>query len=321
MSSQRGFTLVELMIALTLGLLLVLGLSQVFIASKQGYRVQESSGRMQESVRFALEAIGREIRHADFWGGIEPSQIVDGLPASTSAPCNTRWHGNFARGIEGFEGAASSPVSGCTVESYIPNSDVLAVRYADPNKLPTAAIIAETDNAARLFFRSLVGRTGQAFLGGDLSAAVTAVPELEGAFNYRYRSVVLSLGIPTTGPQIPTLYICDSQRRCGMTTGSNPDPLVEGVEQMQFEYGLDGNNDGIADRFSPASSITTTQGWAQVAAVRVGIILRGDEIDDFSDTTTYSLPGGASYTPAAAVQKFQRRVLVKDFQVRNRSRS
>ena len=61
--------------------------------------------------------------------------------------------------------------------------------------------------------------------------------------------------------------------------------------------------------------------WDDVIAVRVGLVIRGDELDEFTDTQTYELPGGFSYTPAAADQRFQRRVIVKDFQVRNRTRN
>lgn len=63
-NSQRGFTLVELMIAMTIGLVLLLAVGTVFTSSRQVSRVQEDIARIQESGRFALEIIGRNIKQA-----------------------------------------------------------------------------------------------------------------------------------------------------------------------------------------------------------------------------------------------------------------
>lgn len=63
-SSQRGFSLVELMIAMTLGLVLLLVIGTVFVSSRQIFREQEDNARLQESGRYALEIIGRSIKQA-----------------------------------------------------------------------------------------------------------------------------------------------------------------------------------------------------------------------------------------------------------------
>lgn len=62
--AQRGLTLVELMIALTIGLVLLLVIGSVYISSRQAFRVQEDNARIQEGGRFALEIIGRSLRQA-----------------------------------------------------------------------------------------------------------------------------------------------------------------------------------------------------------------------------------------------------------------
>lgn len=62
--TQRGFTLIELMIAMTIGLILMLVIGTVFTSSRQAFRVQEDNARIQESGRFALEIIGRNIKQA-----------------------------------------------------------------------------------------------------------------------------------------------------------------------------------------------------------------------------------------------------------------
>ena len=65
-NTQRGFTLVELMIALTISLILLLVIGTVFTSSRQAFRVQEDNARIQESGRFALEILGRSIKQAGY---------------------------------------------------------------------------------------------------------------------------------------------------------------------------------------------------------------------------------------------------------------
>lgn len=66
MSVQWGLTLVELMIALGLGLLLVAGVGAVYLGSSQTYRVAQEGARIQESGRYALDVIGRSLRQAGY---------------------------------------------------------------------------------------------------------------------------------------------------------------------------------------------------------------------------------------------------------------
>jgi len=61
---QAGLTLVEIMIALTLGLIVLLAVGSIYLGSRQTYRVQEDNARLQEAGRYALEVIGRSIRQA-----------------------------------------------------------------------------------------------------------------------------------------------------------------------------------------------------------------------------------------------------------------
>jgi type IV pilus assembly protein PilW len=85
---QAGLTLLELMISLTLGLLLVAGIGTIYVGSNQTYRVQEENARIQESGRYALEVIGRNIRQAGADAPISytPTALtLDCLPTTTPA--------------------------------------------------------------------------------------------------------------------------------------------------------------------------------------------------------------------------------------------
>ncbi len=67
-TSQSGLTLIEVMIAITISLLLLSGVIQIFSSNKQVFLVQDASARIQESGRFALHFLVKDIRMADFWG-------------------------------------------------------------------------------------------------------------------------------------------------------------------------------------------------------------------------------------------------------------
>ena len=63
---QRGLTLVEIMVAMAISLVLLAGIIQIFLGSKQAYRVQDGLARLQENGRFAMEFMGRSIREAGY---------------------------------------------------------------------------------------------------------------------------------------------------------------------------------------------------------------------------------------------------------------
>ena len=65
---QAGLSLVELMIAMVIGLLLMLGVIQVFIASQAASRLSEGVARVQENGRFALDFLERDVRMAGHMG-------------------------------------------------------------------------------------------------------------------------------------------------------------------------------------------------------------------------------------------------------------
>ena len=71
---QRGLTLLELLVAITLGLAVVTGTIQIYLGTSQTYRVQEAQSRIQENGRYALEVLNREIRMVGFGGSTMPIQ-------------------------------------------------------------------------------------------------------------------------------------------------------------------------------------------------------------------------------------------------------
>jgi type IV pilus assembly protein PilW len=159
MTKQRGVTLVELMIAMAIGLIIMLGVGTVYSNSKKTYRVQEEFSRLQENGRFALDYIARYVRGAGFSG------CASGLTNTTNTLNNdTDLEWNFSTGLEGYEAVGTGPNQTITLsanpspatsgseaswktignisiptsmtgsaDSVVPGSDVLVARSADGN--------------------------------------------------------------------------------------------------------------------------------------------------------------------------------------------
>lgn len=77
MRSSRGFSLIELMIAVVLGAALLFGVIQIFDSNKQSSRLQHAFVEVQEAGRIAADLLARDIRMADYWGCTDTSNITD----------------------------------------------------------------------------------------------------------------------------------------------------------------------------------------------------------------------------------------------------
>lgn len=170
---QHGVTLVELMLAITIGLIVMLGVGTIYSNSKQTFYTQEEFSRLQENGRFALEYIARFVRGAGYAGCASGlNNVTNDLNNSSSL----EW--NFSTGIEGYEASGTGPNQSVTLsanptatasgteanwkttgnvsipssmvgssDSVIPDSDVIVARSADGNGVE----IANTNNSAQLF--------------------------------------------------------------------------------------------------------------------------------------------------------------------------
>jgi type IV pilus assembly protein PilW len=144
--SQRGLTLVELMIAMILGLFLIGGLLQIFISSKQTYRMQEALSRLQENGRFAIDFMTRDIRLAGFKGCSSRSYAA--MPPVLNQA--TAFLYDFNTAIQGFEANPAnntwtpSMVAAISDSEPLGGSDVIAIRRADEQGFAVTAQGANT---------------------------------------------------------------------------------------------------------------------------------------------------------------------------------
>lgn len=274
---QGGLSLIELMIALLVGLLLLGGLSQIYLSSKQSYNAQEQLARMQEGGRFAMDLITRDLRRAGYWGGNRNLAVITGnpgpvAPAHTCAADNTwgrmvQWRVSGLNQDPSPNQAVAAPGGYVCATDHIAGTDIVAVRYAESEAIPNASVGGDG-----LFLRSTMfqGRIMTGTLKGD---ALNEIPPDD------------PTATPThLLPQVHSLvshayYIGDSGQTCGAATipalyrvglADNGLPVVEqiatGVEQLQVRYLV---NDTYQDTVAAAD-------WPLVQAVRVWLLMRSE---------------------------------------------
>lgn len=107
---QRGFTLIELMIAMILGLIVIAGVTSIFLAGQQSYRTNNALGEVESSSRIAFELMARDIREA----GLAGCDTSSGRVANVLSNSSTAWWANWANAVHGYGGANSNAVDGDT---------------------------------------------------------------------------------------------------------------------------------------------------------------------------------------------------------------
>ena len=88
--SEAGLGLIELMVSLVLGMLVVLGLTEVFLGARATYSTQQSSALLQEDARYVLSKIAQEIRMVGMFGCLPSDRIID-APSAFQRPIS--WQG------------------------------------------------------------------------------------------------------------------------------------------------------------------------------------------------------------------------------------
>jgi type IV pilus assembly protein PilW len=304
--TQKGFSIVELMVAMLLGLVLLGGVINIFLTNQQSFRTNEDLGRLQENARTSFELMARELRQA---GG---NTCGASLTANVLNNAGTNWAVNWDAGVlQGFEsGVAATGIvnSGTGVAERVSNTDAIKVLSGS---LLNGLRFSSHDGAAARF---TLADSGFGFSVGDVvmacdgeSAAVTrltavgagsptTLDHLEGAGTTDNCSRGLRFPSDCTQPtgnvrnfsaggyisplSASTWYIGNNPRGgrslYRLTPGGAAE-IAEGVIDMQIDYllrdtaGVLGN-----DWINPATTFdwSPTSADGQIVAVRVRLQLQ-----------------------------------------------
>jgi len=310
----RGFSLVELMVALVITLILLAGIGQIFLSSKKSYTLQDSLARMQENGRYAMDTLSQDLRRAGYWGGnADITEIGGTLPLlNEDGIClgsgNNDWARKLDKKIFGLNDNRTN--YGCLPSTTLPSQDVLMVRFAAPWRV--GGITTPTFLNDHFYLRSSLFE-GKLFKGSDeasnpITAAAVRTSELV-ARVYFINPATNAGTNKCGGGTVPSLY------RLGLANGV---PTVEevayGVEGLQVQYGIDTTNDDSVDSYVNAAGPTDPM-WDQVISVRIWLLVRAECPDTgYINDTAYSMGG----TNTTFNDNYRRKLYTSTVRLRNR---
>ena len=312
LAQQRGLSLIELMISITLGLLILVALSTLFVNQSKARSELDKSNRMIDNGRYALELLSGDLRLAGFYGEFSPASGVPAIPVALPNPCTTTsadMEAALQLAIQGYDAATltsqiAAPPCGLTNaagsdRSLQPGSDILVIRRAST---ATPVVAGDAVDGAYYLQVSLcqhdavthkIDKVKANFTLRQKFCTPTSTTPYADVRNFLVHVYYVSPNNKSSPPDgIPTL------KRIELDTDTSTfvsTPLVEGIEYMQLQYGLDTTNDGTPDSYVDAPADTD---WANVVAVKINILPRNTEFSrGYTDTKTYSLGSAGSVTP------------------------
>lgn len=335
---QRGFTIVEAIISLGLGMLLTAALVQVFSSSNKISDVEGALSRLQETGRFALNTMINDVRMAGFSGCVDPQPdiedtnvypvwyVANQLQGSvfTNTPLATGMIGYEVDNAGNLQPAANvaAPFNGFQPR---PGTDVISINYASRQNVEVTGNPGGGD--------ILINNNDLAIAAGDLllvsdcfkghifettgvtagpvavqhTAAVNSYPDMDNdgladtSFSPEYGA-----GSRLYSWTNRTYFIGDTGRTTengsviwGLfqsVRGNPPQELLEGVENLQIEYGQQVRNSNGMIRYVDADDPTLEYGY--IVSVRIGLLVQSfDQVTDTPDNINYPLPGGVIVVP------------------------
>ena len=299
---QLGLSLVELMVALLIGVILVLGMVQVFGASRAAYQLSEGMARTQENGRFAMDFLQRDIRMAGHFGCVNDQarrQLGDAFNSHFTADGVL----DFGYSIRGYENA--SPAGLTLNPTRVTGTDSIVLRFLTGNGVPVMTVDASAPAAP---FASVDPAKWNVLQEGGVAS-----PELFGIADCSYVDIFDAASVDATNGKVVAPSGIDLGRYgtspgggpamlyradvvvyyIGLGAGGRPslwrarvnadgsvasEELVEGVENLQFRYGMDSNTADdptgfIATQGTATDVGTTDLQWRRVGQVQVALLV------------------------------------------------
>jgi type IV pilus assembly protein PilW len=323
MSRQTGVGLIELMVALVIGLFLILGAVTVYSQSRNTYRTVEAVARLQETARYAFDVIEPDVRMASYWGlASRPDYIInkagpaEDTPADLAAAetiidaCGNNWVINLDEYIAGWNGPDDYSL-GCDAyqDNYRSGTDGLIVRRGAEDAPATLVDdrlyiqSSRTQGAMFIADGSCTNPKNAACVPGGYSPLASETRELIATAYYISESSVGRAGVPAL-------------RRKRLVAGSILDEeVVSGVEDLQVRFGVDTNGDTNADTYVDPRTDPAAYG-GQIVAATIWLRVRAEERDfGFADDRHHLY---ADVNEAASNDNFRRIVVSKTISLRNK---
>ena len=288
---SSGFSMVELMVAMAISLLLMAGVVQIYSGSKTSYVMQEGNSRLQENARFALGRLSHDIGAAGYLGCLDSANPA--RPFTNDLSDQTAASGyDFATPLFGSEGSGANGSDSISISRA---SATTGIRLTAPMDDPISDLQLDAADNAYLSLAQFdilaVGDCGTASVfmitnnpttSGGVIQHASAVPATSGPnlgqsnLNGDLGAVYGADGASVAGAyrvSTSTYLLCNSTSGPGtslfLNTCSAANELVEGVQDMQFVYGVDTDTVAGADEYSDAGQVTAANQWNNIVSVRM----------------------------------------------------
>lgn len=263
---NQGMTLVELMVSLVIGLLVSLAAVSSLIVTRQGFSTVDASSQLRDNGRFAADLI----QHIALQAGFKDPQYAIAPPSQQDVQDDLG--GFIPASVTGFNNAIAKTTDLTTATARSSGvvgygSDVLILRYQ------TAKLNDDTSNTAD---------------GSMIDCAGNAITTTPADRNDR----MVSIFYVAVGSDGEPSLMC-SRSANGLAPYS-PQPVVQGVENFQVLYGVDGFTavnssfnaapDSVPEKYLRADQMViggvpdsqaTYNNWRRVRSIRIGMVLRG----------------------------------------------
>lgn len=301
-SSVRGFTLIELMVGLAIGLIATLAMVSVMINSEEQKRTTTGGMDAQVNGALALTAMTREIEKAGYGFSSNPAIIgcalqnaykggsLAGMPASLVPVVITAGVSgapDTIRSIASNKNSFSVPINLVT-PAYAPGATAFTVASvrgvkgpvfdASGNVVATGDLmVAATDSTtACQIFEVTADPSGAAV---DRADTANWNPAMYPNVGYGFGSVLVNLGkfrdvtySVSNGDLLQGSLVLATDGTASYQTFT----MYNNIVQLQAFYGKDTNNDGSVDSWDKTTPTTNAQ-WLQVIAVRLALLSRSTQ--------------------------------------------
>jgi type IV pilus assembly protein PilW len=260
-ATQSGYTLVELMVSLAVGVMVMGAAAAAYLSISESQRSLTEKSYAAESARFAMETLGREIQNASFY------PVNEVTPITTATPQSALPIGSFATGAESNLATSPehlrSPVFGCSskkIDATKTTSVCVAHTSASPavdSDTLVASYYTDDDfgkdrgnntDCARATPAAVAGSNGKLFFISNSYTLTPVTLKLEG-------NTIKTFGLACAGSASPV---------------NNYVPLITGIEQLRLSYLVQGETTA---QFKSANSVLAND-WSKVIAVKVCLVAR-----------------------------------------------
>jgi type IV pilus assembly protein PilW len=298
---QHGLGMIELMIAITLGLLITAAVGTIFLSGSKSYNENERFARMQENGRYALKLLADELAMAGYWGKLVKLGNITNPGLALSPACGLDLNPASAIAIAN-NASATDAVAYCIdgAETFRATTDILAIKRVRGEP-------AATQVANRLYLRatSANGRFIQ-------YSTPPIIDETDWEYVPRIYYIRNVTDPDNAANQIPTL----AMKYLDGLSMDNREDLVEGIEDIHVEFGINtgtGTGIGITPAYYTGLNTPTGAELTNAVTARIHVLVRSREPETTALNRTYRL-GAKTVTPNGL---YRRRVFTTTVSLRN----